>query len=68
MPLLVVNISSIFIGRVIQPLSTLELTVRRHSCSNLKHAFASAAAWRGIEPIARSAPRYVRERDFINRT
>jgi hypothetical protein len=38
MPLVVVNISSIFTGRVIQSLSTLELTVRRHFCSNLKHS------------------------------
>jgi hypothetical protein len=30
-------------------------------------AFAKATAWRGIESIARSAPRYLRERDFINR-
>ena len=38
MPRVVVNISSIFKGRVIQSLSTLELTVQRHFCSNLKHS------------------------------
>src|SRR5262245_51593389 len=38
MPRVVVNISSIFTGRVIQSLSTLELTVQRHFCSNLKHS------------------------------
>src|SRR6266536_4043663 len=38
MPRVIVNISSIFTGQVIQSLSTLELTVQRHFCSNLKHS------------------------------
>lgn len=37
MPSVVVNISSIVTGLVIQFLSTLELTVQRHVCSILKH-------------------------------
>ena len=37
MPGVIVNIFSIVVGVVIQSLSTLELTVRRHFCSILKH-------------------------------
>jgi len=57
MPLVVVNISSIFTGRVIQSLSTLELTVRRHFCSNLKHSpLPVLRRGEASNSIARSAP------------
>jgi hypothetical protein len=37
MPRVIVNICSMVTGRVIQSLSTLELTIERHFCSNLEH-------------------------------
>ena len=44
MPRVIVNTFSIVVGRVIQFLSTLELTVQRHFCSILKHPH-SPALW-----------------------
>ena len=70
MPRVIVNTFSIVVGRVIQCLSTLELTVQRHFCSILKHPH-SPALWRGqqrrIESNREKCARYVREWRFINR-
>ena len=47
MPRVIVNISSIVTGEVIQSLSTLELTAERHFCSILKHESDAKASTSG---------------------